>query len=142
MSKELDNLVFLHSEDTDKEYCPHAVHNGGRSVGHHQCERKGKDEYAYTYEGKKYKFCKAHFPANINKRSEERLAKWSKEYEERLDGYARERAMKELATLSVKLLPSIEWDKGVCPVCDAEQGDGHTKVCKMAKALKLVRKIK
>ena len=142
MSKELDNLVFLNSKEPYKDFCPYAVHDGGRSVYHHQCNRKGKKEYAYTYEGKKYQFCKSHFPANIQKRNEERHAKWEKEYKDSSDAYAKKMAMNKLGVLSIELLPYLEWPHGNCGICGKGILGGHKKGCKMSKALKLVEKLK
>lgn len=53
--------------------CAASVHDSGRGVGFHQCQRKG------TLEHDGHKWCKQHFPPNVEKKHAEWEAKYRAE---------------------------------------------------------------
>jgi len=148
MTDDIENLASIHTpghfqSGFDEDRCPASVHETGRSVGIHQCNRKGNPKFAFKVKGKSYNFCATHYPPNIDKKNKEWNKKFRDEQKAREDKYAKEEATEKLAKLSVTLLPSIEWnDDNCCPVCKNIKDGGHAKKCQMAKALKLARKTK
>lgn len=57
--------------------CRASVHEGGRGVGFHQCNRK--PVVTREVEGKEYGFCKQHDPVAVKEKDAARRARWDAE---------------------------------------------------------------
>jgi hypothetical protein len=82
------------------KYCAAAVHDGGRSVGHHQCSRKPKVKRLVKVGDrapKVYGFCSLHDPVVVQKKRKEKSEKFEREWAAKTASWERQEVI-DLAT--------------------------------------------
>ena len=89
------------SPPTDKR-CSAQVHDGGRSVGFHQCHSKGK----LLHKGEPY--CATHYPPNVAARQAAREAEWDREWAEKEARWSEEEKQEVLRAAAPDMLAALE----------------------------------
>lgn len=93
----------------DLERCRHAVHDGGRSCGFHQCNKKAKVFREAKWHGKveTFGYCGTHDPVAVAQKKAERDAKWKAQWDAQQAAAQAKRDARELAERSIEALRQI-----------------------------------
>lgn len=89
--------------------CRASVHDGGRSVGFHQCSRKVTVEREVSLKGKAVTigYCRQHDPVEVARRTRERDAKWRAEWDERDRKHKEHQRQRELEAAALTAIREI-----------------------------------
>jgi hypothetical protein len=118
-----------------EEQCEKRVSRGFHST---RCNRKG----TLTHEGKRY--CKQHYPPNVEARDKKRNAKWDAEWKAKEQGWKRDAAIKQAFPVMLEALEEITawlepgWAEANGAKCETRQD----ALALAKKALRLARKAK